>query len=298
MIGSAVAHAANSATIEGEHFCYSCAQEVPAAVRPDLELQCLQCGGTCVERLGVGILGGAAPEVPAGGTVHGPRPPRTERWQRGAGGHHGRRGGQAVVRHLGIICDGCRARDFAGVRYRCLHCPDFDFCATCYGQRSELHPGHDFEVISTPRSLQPWQDYLSRLATRTSIAIIGIGVGGLAPEDTTSGLNDDRVAWWLAGSRQLVSAKQMAALEPPWSCPICADGLEAESANGWVVQICGPAPDRKAAGTGSNDEWEEAEEGAAVRPQGHVYHEACLRRWLVKSNSCPVCRRRPVLPEA
>jgi len=31
--------------------------------------------------------------------------------------------------------------------------------------------------------------------------------------------------------------------------------------------------------------------------QGHIYHEACLRRWLLKRNSCPVCRRSPVVPQ-
>lgn len=30
---------------------------------------------------------------------------------------------------------------------------------------------------------------------------------------------------------------------------------------------------------------------------GHIYHEECLRKWLLKRNSCPVCRRFPVVPE-
>lgn len=234
------------------------------------------------------------------------------------GGPHStdRRGSQAE-RHVGIICDGCQARDFEGIRYKCLRCPDFDFCAACHSQRGALHPGHDFETIPTPRSAVPpfLAEFLSRAAARTSIAIIGIGIGS-APE-VRSGLNDSQVAWWLAQSQRLVSAEQIAEQEPPWCCPICAEGLEAEGANGWVVQICGPnggvvgdsaageGPREGAAERGCADGFGCAghgvdleEESPGLQPQGHVYHEACLRRWLLKSNTCPVCRRSPVVPEA
>jgi hypothetical protein len=32
--------------------------------------------------------------------------------------------------------------------------------------------------------------------------------------------------------------------------------------------------------------------------KAHVFHEGCLRRWLLKNNSCPVCRQSPVVPES
>jgi len=242
-------------------------------------------------------------------------------------------------RHVGIICDGCNARDFAGVRYKCLSCPDFDFCAVCHDRRAALHPGHDFEMISTPRSAVPpmIQDFLARAAARTSIAIIGIGLHGSGDAQAASGLDDASVAWWLADSRQVVREEDVAALDPPWSCPICAEGVEAESSNGWVVQICGgsslegrsspsspssptaaeqddshiassreggasssnvPCVEADAAAPGGADVSEEQDKVTRLDPQGHVYHETCLRRWLVKSNSCPVCRRTPVVPES
>lgn len=187
------------------------------------------------------------------------------------------------------------------------------------------------------------QDFLARAAARTSIAIIDIGLSGSSNAEATSGLDDAHVAWWLADSRRVVHEEDVAALEPPWSCPICAEGVEAEGSNGWVVQICGPNSDDKlgspsdcsdakvhtkdeptaadggasaassssAAADGSPVQSQQMpldfvgdvhavegeQEVARLDPQGHVYHETCLRRWLVKSNSCPVCRRSPVVPE-
>lgn len=285
------------------------------------------------------------------------------RRQRGPiGGPGVRRGVQTPQggRHVGIICDGCNTRDFTGVRYKCLNCPDFDFCAACHSNRSALHPGHDFETIATPRSVVPpfLADFLARAAARTSIAIISTGLGVAGEQH--SGLDDERLAWWLAHSRRLVRLDQIASEDPPWSCPICAEGVEAEEANGWVVQICGkplqvpsstpsspsnssspsspltqPSPPALAlpSGPGSRPEplgphgpgpiteggaaeapgakqepgsgkdyclgTEDAEEpDPELQEQAHVYHETCLRRWLVKSNSCPVCRRSPVVPAA
>lgn len=309
------------------------------------------------------------------------------------------RGGGEVPRHRGIICDGCNTRDFTGVRYKCLSCPDFDLCGECHSRRDTVHPEHDFETIVTPRSPVPpfLQDFLSR-ATGVSIGITFIGLH--AAEQVSSGLDDSRVAWWLADSRRIVHEADVSALDPPWMCPICAEGVEAESSNGWVVQICGsdikemstpasPSGDVGSGGPptarnaedeevdqvvawsadtaaassssstagpargggvqihgkeespralGEQEEEEEEErrpaeaeeqEGSAdgqkdmatvarefldcdseaareaarersvtrLDPQGHVYHEMCLRRWLVKRNSCPVCRRTPVVTE-
>jgi hypothetical protein len=51
--------------------------------------------------------------------------------------------------HFGVICDGCSAADFHGDRYRCLACPDFDFCRKCMKKYDEkhFHGEHKFEVI-------------------------------------------------------------------------------------------------------------------------------------------------------
>lgn len=32
----------------------------------------------------------------------------------------------------GVSCDGCMAPNFAGDRYKCLRCYDFDLCSRCY----------------------------------------------------------------------------------------------------------------------------------------------------------------------
>ena len=44
------------------------------------------------------------------------------------------------------ICDGCDA-DIKGVRHKCLDCPDWDYCSTCYQSSSIVHPGHRFVPI-------------------------------------------------------------------------------------------------------------------------------------------------------
>ena len=44
------------------------------------------------------------------------------------------------------VCDGCDA-SIVGVRYKCLTCPDFDYCATCLCVANEVHPGHRFAPI-------------------------------------------------------------------------------------------------------------------------------------------------------
>lgn len=95
-------------------------------------------------------------------------------------------------------------------------------------------------------------------------------------EEQISGLGTEQVAWWLAQDQRLADYDHVAAMDPPWCCPICTEGLEGEQAHGWLVTICGEGCD-----------------------DGHLYHEACLREWLLKSNTCPVCRRNPVVcPDA
>ncbi|XP_065174716.1 E3 ubiquitin-protein ligase KCMF1-like [Sycon ciliatum] len=36
------------------------------------------------------------------------------------------------ARHEGVTCDVCNVHNFAGKRYKCLICYDYDLCATCY----------------------------------------------------------------------------------------------------------------------------------------------------------------------
>jgi len=239
------------------------------------------------------------------------------------------REGMGVPRHFGVICDGCRSRDFAGVRHRCRTCPDFDLCASCYERRAGIHPGHDFEEIATPRntlqSLVLGHDpsatgdsgasagppgppgmasafsAASNLARagRTVFAIIELGLDGSLGGEEQSGLEDSQVAWWLADDSRLADAEQVAAQEPAWACPICAEGLEAEDTNGWVVHICGKKNAEEAGNADQSAKDSDCPVACDSLPTGldgyHVYHEGCLRQWLVKKNSCPVCRRSPVI---
>lgn len=335
-------------------YCYSCMCEGRAAECPDREFRCLQCSSTYVEVL-------AEREAP-------PEPPRAEipmRRLRRDPTHRRRlqgpisarsRLGAEGTRHVGVICDGCRTRDFTGIRYRCLRCRDYDLCSVCHAMRSVLHPSHPFEAIRTPRSSVPAivADFMARAATRTIVAIIEIG---LEDTEARSGLDDMCIAWWLADDRQLVSIDCVASEDPAWCCPICSEGLEAEVSNGWVVKICTGASDggegsaslggeisalddrthtidratqigvdttKKAVAACAADttcagaavDLARADENASApstravgetsaavaadvpeTAQGHMYHEACLRKWLLKRNSCPVCRRSPVVPE-
>ncbi|KAI9824638.1 MAG: hypothetical protein M1819_000839 [Sarea resinae] len=50
------------------------------------------------------------------------------------------------------ICDGCD-KSIYGVRHKCLNCPDFDYCGTCYKSASQIHSGHRFVPIYEPLPL-------------------------------------------------------------------------------------------------------------------------------------------------
>jgi len=246
--------------------CHICACEVVAVEDPDLELRCPRCDGTCVE-----ILEAQVPPPPP------PAPARSP--------------AASSSRHLGVICDGCHTRDFAGSRYRCLRCPDFDLCATCYAHRETIHPNHVFEEIRTPRSMMQslvgadLPDMAARNIPRTVVTVVEFSFE--EEPESQSGLDESKVAWWLANDSQLADVSRIAEQEPAWCCPICSEGLEAENNNGWIVRICSGQQDQR-----------NSKEPSREEAEGHMYHEACLRKWLIKKNACPVCRRSPVIPVA
>ncbi|TDL28067.1 hypothetical protein BD410DRAFT_835311 [Rickenella mellea] len=49
-------------------------------------------------------------------------------------------------------CDLCDSK-IIGVRYKCLGCPDFDTCQSCFQITSEQHPGHVFVTLNSPQDL-------------------------------------------------------------------------------------------------------------------------------------------------
>ncbi|KNC96879.1 uncharacterized protein SPPG_07709 [Spizellomyces punctatus DAOM BR117] len=62
---------------------------------------------------------------------------------------------------VGVSCDGCGRRGFAGKRYKCSECRHYDLCENCYSslRTSTLHvPWHTFTALdptSYPRSTRP-----------------------------------------------------------------------------------------------------------------------------------------------
>lgn len=304
--------------------CFSCNSEALGIECHNLELQCSSCGSDCVVRLEELAeesrrVAPPQPAAPAGAQVQqmwslaqptmingavrarirGGRRDTASRRRQGPIAEllQGAMGGllpSALSLEPSPPCNGCQAPSIAGTRYRCTHCRNVYLCSTCYERRAELHPDHEFETIQSPLRFDGSEPHLTDGAAHSQrhiFAIIEIGL-----EDTrhgSSGLSDDQVAWWLAQGPRLVGLEEIAEKDPGWRCPICSDGLEAESSNGWIVQICN--------GEGSvegepcvEDPNLAADTTSALA--GHTYHEGCLRRWLLKRNSCPVCRRHPVVP--
>ncbi|TBU25294.1 hypothetical protein BD311DRAFT_700421 [Dichomitus squalens] len=50
------------------------------------------------------------------------------------------------------MCDMCDSR-IRGDRFKCLNCPDYDVCQSCYKITPEQHPDHGFVKISEPATL-------------------------------------------------------------------------------------------------------------------------------------------------
>lgn len=377
--------------------CYVCDNDTKAAECLDLEFRCQQCGSSSVEYLEHEVPHAVLPpRVPLPPVVP-PPDPMFRAMSRRARERRSRRSAVSAERyqervrgngrHIGVICDGCGVRDFSGNRYRCLQCRDYDLCARCFEQRGQLHAQHPFEAIRTPRGAQvarQMRDAMGRGPLQTVVAIIEIGIEEIT--DMRTGLDDASVAWFLADDQQLADVDRMVRHDPTWTCPICAEGLEAEEENGWVVRICGdsagkveptPAPIASSSSASPDgngvapsaealtapeelrmldgnpvsynemlliqrregvtslkeimDLWadmdkadtlygqrarvaeatqEEPQEPPAAEPvsqepenkskastkEGHIFHEGCLRRWLIKKNSCPVCRHTPVMP--
>ena len=52
-------------------------------------------------------------------------------------------------KHYGIHCDGCDKSNFAGKRFKCNQCPDFDFCEDCHQKSAAQHANgaHSFRQV-------------------------------------------------------------------------------------------------------------------------------------------------------
>ncbi|KAK9459366.1 uncharacterized protein V1516DRAFT_512607 [Lipomyces oligophaga] len=49
------------------------------------------------------------------------------------------------------ICDACDKPIRSGSRFRCLDCPDYDLCSSCYAAVHTVHPTHGFVQINNPQ---------------------------------------------------------------------------------------------------------------------------------------------------
>ncbi|KAH9929671.1 uncharacterized protein B0H18DRAFT_995683 [Fomitopsis serialis] len=58
--------------------------------------------------------------------------------------------------HPGITCDGCKLRNFYGIRYKCMDCNDFDLCNGCISSTDVIknHPQHAFHPVIESRVAQ------------------------------------------------------------------------------------------------------------------------------------------------
>ncbi|TRM66253.1 hypothetical protein BD626DRAFT_566876 [Schizophyllum amplum] len=69
------------------------------------------------------------------------------------------RPGDTIATHQ-ATCDLCDSK-IRGDRYKCVNCPDYDACASCFEITTEQHPGHAFVKITQP------EDYINRKAVGT-----------------------------------------------------------------------------------------------------------------------------------
>ena len=53
------------------------------------------------------------------------------------------------VCHFGIQCDGCKCFPIIGKRYKCMVCPDFDYCEKCE-EKNRIEHNHPFIEINQP----------------------------------------------------------------------------------------------------------------------------------------------------
>ncbi|EFC45031.1 CAMK family protein kinase [Naegleria gruberi] len=52
------------------------------------------------------------------------------------------------IKHENIICDGCKQSDFTGIRWKCLDCPNYDLCNSCYQKKNtSSHKNHKFAKL-------------------------------------------------------------------------------------------------------------------------------------------------------
>ncbi|VEL21257.1 unnamed protein product [Protopolystoma xenopodis] len=90
-------------------------------------------------------------------------------------------------RHFGIVCDGCNKHDFAGDRFKCLDCQNFDLCLACFS--SGIHKDHDMLALRTPSWIKK-SIYISSSGSRKPSAPESIGSVAYSLRDASTSSND------------------------------------------------------------------------------------------------------------
>ncbi|KAJ3085877.1 hypothetical protein HK102_013724 [Quaeritorhiza haematococci] len=84
----------------------------------------------------------------------GPCGPRSGRCSRGSAAAWcgvGSSSPNQQARWFGVVCDGCNKRAFAGDRYKCSACADFDLCGECHVKAKDIHNStHGFNRMEHP----------------------------------------------------------------------------------------------------------------------------------------------------
>jgi hypothetical protein len=78
---------------------------------------------------------------------------------------------QPVVRHFGIVCDGCDQHNIVGDRYKCNDCKDFDYCGTCFSseEMKQSHGNHTFTKVTKPVHRHPFEQFFAQPAPQQPV---------------------------------------------------------------------------------------------------------------------------------
>jgi hypothetical protein len=70
------------------------------------------------------------------------------------------------VLHYRVTCDGCHQYPLKGIRYKCVQCPDFDFCQSCLDAYKDIHfkGKHTFNAI-TKSQFSLWESLPRNIVT-------------------------------------------------------------------------------------------------------------------------------------
>jgi 4-hydroxy-3-methylbut-2-en-1-yl diphosphate synthase IspG/GcpE len=81
-------------------------------------------------------------------------------------------------------------------------------------------------------------------------------------------------------------------------CIVCLDVLDVDDpspSNGDIVEsevIVKNGLEELAAATAHNNSVDTQQLLAVIQTCGHILHDSCLKEWIQKANSCPICRQQ------